>query len=213
MPTIVHGFDWPDRLVVGTIGHPGSRSFYLQARDGTRVVSVALEKEQSAALAETIDELLDELMAGEGNPFSIPAQTPVELIDNEPLDQPVQPEFQAAAISLGWDPSTMQIVIEAYPFVEQEEFLGYDDTEGDLIPDDDDDDDEEEEIELLGGPEFQASLRPEPPEMLAVRIPVGTARAFAQRTLEVVGAGRALCPLCGNPMDPDGHVCPAADEV
>jgi uncharacterized repeat protein (TIGR03847 family) len=40
-----------------------------------------------------------------------------------------------------------------------------------------------------------------------VRIPVGTARAFARRTLEIVGAGRAICPFCGEPMDPDGHVC------
>ena len=43
MPTIVHEFDWPDRVVVGTIGQPGSRTFYLQVRDGARIVSVALE--------------------------------------------------------------------------------------------------------------------------------------------------------------------------
>jgi len=36
---------------------------------------------------------------------------------------------------------------------------------------------------------------------------VGTARAFAKRTREVVGAGRPMCPLCGEPMDPDGHTC------
>ena len=54
MPTIVHRFNWPDRLVVGTVGEPGSRTFYLQARDGARIVSVALEKEQSAVLAEKI---------------------------------------------------------------------------------------------------------------------------------------------------------------
>ena len=40
MPSIVHGFDWPDRLVVGTIGRPGERAFYLQARSGKRVTSV-----------------------------------------------------------------------------------------------------------------------------------------------------------------------------
>ena len=47
----------------------------------------------------------------------------------------------------------------------------------------------------------------EPAEMLTVRMPVGTARAFAKRTREVVGAGRPMCPLCGNPIDPDGHTC------
>ena len=45
-------------------------------------------------LAEKIDEILDELMADEGNPFSIPAGTPVELVDNDPLEQPVDPEFR-----------------------------------------------------------------------------------------------------------------------
>ena len=55
MPSIVHTFDWPDRVVVGTVGRPGSRAFYLQARDGARVTSVGLEKMQSAALAEKID--------------------------------------------------------------------------------------------------------------------------------------------------------------
>jgi uncharacterized repeat protein (TIGR03847 family) len=184
MSTIVHGFDWPDRIVVGTIGQPGSRSFYLQARAGARVVSVALEKEQSALLAETIDELLDELMAVEGNPSSIPAVTPLELVDNDPLEQPVAQEFRTGQMSLGWDPSTAQVVIEAYPLVDA---------------DDSEDADEDSE--------------PEPAEMMVVRIPVGTARAFAQRTLEVVGAGRPICPLCGTPMDPEGHICPIPDDL
>jgi uncharacterized repeat protein (TIGR03847 family) len=43
--------------------------------------------------------------------------------------------------------------------------------------------------------------------MLLVRMPVGTARAFAKRTREIVGAGRPACPLCGYPMDPEGHTC------
>ena len=44
-------------------------------------------------------------------------------------------------------------------------------------------------------------------EMLLVRMPVGTARAFAKRTREIVGAGRPTCPLCGYPIDADGHIC------
>jgi len=48
--------------------------------------------------------------------------------------------------------------------------------------------------------------------MLLLRMPVGTARAFAKRTHEVVGAGRPLCPLCGTPIDADGHDCPELDE-
>lgn len=180
MPTIVHDFDWPDRFVIGTVGQPGSRAFYLQARSGARIVSVGLEKQQSAVLAEKIEEILDELMTAEGNPYSIPTSTPVELVDNDPLEQPVDEQFRTGTMSLGWDPSTAQIVIEAYPYAEID-----DDT---LDPGDGD-----------------------PEEMLLVRIPVGTARAFAMRTREIVRAGRPICLLCGTPIDANGHVCAPPD--
>lgn len=182
MAPLVHGFDWPDRFVVGTVGEPGSRTFYLQARAGRALLSVAMEKEQTAALAERIDEVLDELMAEEGNPFSVPALTPEGLVDNDPLDEPVEEQFRAGAMSLGWDPTTAQIVIETFPFLEVPE---------DAEPDD--------IIEVT------------PAEVMMVRIPVGTARAFAKRTREVVGAGRPICPLCRLPMDSDEHICELPD--
>src|SRR6185312_9931195 len=174
MPTRVHEFDWPDRVVVGTLGVPGARTFYLQVRAGAQVVSVALEKQQSAVLAEKIDEILDQLIVMEGNPYSVPTGTPVELVDNDGLEH-VKEEFRTGAMGLGWDPTTAQVVIEAYP-----------------ITDDDESADEDDADE---------------PEKLLVRMPVGTARAFAKRTREVVGAGRPACPLCGYPMDADGHTC------
>lgn len=118
MAPIVHAFDWPDRFVIGTVGRPGERTFFIQAHSGPRIVSVALEKVQSAALAERVDEVLDGLMAEDGNPFSIPALAPEGLIDNGPLEQPVEEEFRVGAMSLGWDPSTAQIVIEAFPFLD-----------------------------------------------------------------------------------------------
>ncbi|NQX34427.1 DUF3090 domain-containing protein [Herbiconiux sp. VKM Ac-2851] len=191
MPTIVHDFAWPDRVVVGTVGHPGSRTFYLQARTGAQLVSVALEKEQSAVLAEKIDEILDELMVNDGNRFSVPSTIPVELVDNEPLE-PVFEQFRAGAMGLGWDPTTAQLVVEAYPLIEAEP-----------APDD-----PAAELEWETGEPMI-----EPAELLVVRMPVGTARAFAKRTREIVGAGRPLCPLCGTPMDPEGHVCPVGDDV
>jgi uncharacterized repeat protein (TIGR03847 family) len=185
MPTTVHQFAWPDRFVVGTVGRPGSRTFYLQVRDRARVVTVVLEKEQSADLATKIDQLLDGLRAAEGNPYSVPETTPVELVDNDPLDQPIDARFRTRFLGLGWDPSTSQVIIEAYPIEEVD-----DDGEFDVDAED-----------------------AEPSEVLLVQIPVGAARAFAKRTLEVVGAGRPLCPLCGTPMDPEGHVCPVPDDV
>jgi len=177
MPTRVHEFAWPDRVVVGTIGVPGARTFYLQVRAGKQVVSISMEKQQSALLAESIDEILDELITVKGNPFSVPTGTPIELVDNDPLEA-VQEQFRTGAMSLGWDPTTAQIVIEAHPLTE------------------DDADDESLHEEAA-----------DEPEMLRVRMPVGTARAFTKRTREIVGAGRPICPLCGYPMDADGHIC------
>jgi len=189
MPTILHEFDWPDRVVVGTVGQPGSRTFYLQVRSGSQIVSIALEKQQSALLADSIDEILDQLMSTEGNPFSVPTSTPVELVDNEPLEQPVEEDFRTGTMTLGWDPTTVQIVIEAFPIV--------------VVDEDDLGDDPLDVVDA-------ATVDPE--QMLLLRIPVGTARAFAKRTHEVVGAGRPLCPLCGDPIDPDGHDCVLRDE-
>jgi len=178
MPALVHQFDWPDRVVVGTVGAPGSRTFYLQVRDGARSTSVALEKQQSAMLAEKIDEILDALLVDEGNRFSVPTETPIELVDNDPLDQPVEEQFRAGLMRLGWDPATAQVVVEAFPLDETDE---------------------------------EAAEAVEPSEVLLVKMPVGTARAFVHRTRQVVAAGRPLCPLCGSPADV-GHVCGAPDQ-
>ena len=179
MPTRVHEFAWPDRVVVGTIGLPGARTFYLQVRAGKQIVSIAMEKQQSALLAEKIDEILDQLSTVEGNPFSVPTSTPIELVDNDQLEA-VQEQFRTGALSLGWDPTTAQVVIEAYPIT-------------DVDADDNDEPLDEDGTDV--------------PEMLLVRMPVGTARAFAKRTREIVGAGRPACPLCGYPIDADGHTC------
>jgi len=179
MAAIVHGFDWPDRFVTGTVGVPGARTFYLQAQEGKRVVSVALEKQQSAALADGVDAVLDQLMTEEDKRYSIPGAAPDGLADDDPLAEPVEEEFRVGEMRLAWDPSTAQVVIQASR----------------LLLDDD----------------GTAVEEDEPGEVLVVRLPVGAARAFAARTRTVVTQGRPLCPICEEPMDPDGHVCPVAD--
>ena len=100
MSPTVHAFDWPDRFVVGAVGEPGQRTFFLQVKTGLDVLSVSLEKQQAAALADRIDEVPDTLMAEDGNPFSVPSGTPVELDDVDPLDEPVDDLFRAGTMSL-----------------------------------------------------------------------------------------------------------------
>lgn len=187
MSPTVHAFDWPDRFVVGAVGEPGQRTFFLQVKTGLDVLSVSLEKQQAAALADRIDEVLDTLMAEDGNPFSVPSGTPVELDDVDPLDEPVDDLFRAGTMSLGWDPATSQIVIEAFAIAEIELDDLASQLDADIV-----------EIEL------------EPEELLRVKIPVGSARAFAKRARDIVGAGRPVCSLCGEPME-DGHVCELPD--
>ena len=52
MSRAIHVFRTPDRFVAGTVGEPGDRSFYLQAVEQPRVVSVLLEKQQVKVLEE-----------------------------------------------------------------------------------------------------------------------------------------------------------------
>ena len=180
MPRRAHEFSWPDRVVIGTVGRPGARTFYLQVRDGTQIMSAALEKEQAALLAEKVDEILDRLLAQEDTPYTIPARTAAELVDDDPLDT-VEEQFRTGTLTLGWDPSTAQIVLEA-------ESLLVDDPSAE-------------------GADAELDQGSEELERLVVRMPVGTARAFAERAHRIVAAGRPLCPLCGRPMDPEGHTC------
>ncbi len=182
---VVHRFDPPERFVAGTVGEPGARTFFLQAREGPRLVSVALEKQQVTALAERMDELLDELMNDSRVRAVIPAVPPLASEDGAPLDQPIEEEFRAGTMTLSWDPDDERIVVEVFPYTEAAVVdpaqVGEDLTE------------------------------PEPEEVFLVRLSAAAARAFVKRAELVVGAGRPSCPFCGHPIDPDGHLCVRAN--
>jgi uncharacterized repeat protein (TIGR03847 family) len=62
--------------------------------------------------------------------------------------------------------------------------------------------------ELLTADDEDAAGLPDP---LEVRLTVTRPqlRVLARHGSQVVARGRPLCPLCGNPLDPAGHVCPA----
>ena len=180
MPRRAFVFDPPDRFVAGTIGEPGSRTFFLQAREGSRVVSVVLEKTQVAVLAERLGSLLTEL-----DQRGIAELNPVQLPDDvAPLDEPLNEAFRAGTLTLGWDGERRSVLIEARAQTEEE-----------------DDPETLESLEDLGDD-------PEGPDLFRVRITADAARTFVERAMRVVRQGRPPCPLCGNPLDAAGHICP-----
>jgi uncharacterized repeat protein (TIGR03847 family) len=109
-------FDRPRRFVAGTVGTPGDRTFYLQAADAARVVSVALEKQQVAVLADRIEQLLDEVVARTGAALPDPGE-----LDADALEQPIDEEFRVGAMALAWDSDSEVVVIEAQAPVEDTE--------------------------------------------------------------------------------------------
>ncbi|MFI5935461.1 DUF3090 domain-containing protein [Actinoplanes sp. NPDC051494] len=188
----VHAFEPPERFVAGTVGEPGDRTFFLQARGGGRVVSVSLEKVQVSLLAEKLEELLVEASKRFG--VDLPETSPLVVNDNEPLDNPVDEEFRVGTLGLAFDVDTSTVVIEAIEAGEADpEVELVEDEDGPVDDDDDDEDDDEPDDDL---------------DRLRVRLTPEATRAFIDRARRVVNAGRPPCPLCGQPLDPAGHLCP-----
>ena len=189
----VHAFEPPERFVAGTVGEPGDRTFFLQARGGGRVISVALEKVQVSLLAEKLEELLTEASRRFG--VDLPDAPVLAINDNEPLDTPVDEEFRVGTLGLAFDVDTGTVVIEAIEAGEgdAEVELDEDDEDDDDPIADDDDEDDEPDDDL---------------DRLRVRLTPEATRAFIDRARRVVAAGRPPCPLCGQPLDPAGHLCP-----
>ncbi|PPK65256.1 DUF3090 domain-containing protein [Actinokineospora auranticolor] len=177
MARVIHVFRQPDRFIAGTVGQPGDRTFYLQAVESARTVSVTIEKQQVAVLAERIGSLLEEVHRRFG--AEVDDRVEDDDVDAEPLQVPVEEEFRVGTMGLGWDAETRAVVIELLAATEGEvdESVVLDDTE-------------------------------DGPDAVRVFLSPTEARAFAERADRVVNAGRKPCPLCGEPLDPEGHVCP-----
>lgn len=173
MTRIDYAFPAPERVVVGTIGQPGERAFYLQARQENRICSVLLEKQQAAVLADAVEELLDEQSPDDSRQSS---RTPVDVA---PLDVPLTEEFRVMRLTLGWSPADSMVRIEAWSV------------------EDADDPDEADDADTV--------------QVLTVAMSASYAREFIRRTRAVVAAGRRACPVCEQPMQPEGHICPRAN--
>ncbi len=174
MTRSIHIFRTPDRFVAGTVGQPGNRTFYLQAVHDQRVVSVVLEKQQVAVLAERIGALLAEV----NRRFGTPLPPEAEVADLSPLVTPVDAEFRVGTMGLGWDAEAQSVVVE---------LLAVSDTAFDASV-------------ILDDAE-------EGPDAVRVFLSPESAQQFAARSQRVISAGRPPCPLCDEPLDPEGHLC------
>jgi uncharacterized repeat protein (TIGR03847 family) len=162
MSILVHSFEKPDRFVVGTVGEPGQRTFFLQ---------------------------LDEALRRSGGDAAIPAIAPAGVGDGRPLDQPIVEEFRVGTITLSWDAEEGSVVIELFPVSEEPATESFDEESAEP----------EEPVEV------------EADEMVVVKLDPAYARSFVRRAQTVVSAGRPPCQFCGNPLDPEGHLCPRAN--
>ena len=95
------------------------------------------------------------------------------------LAEPLEPDFRVGQLSLSYDAERDRVLVVAT------ELQAGEDT------------DDEDLLELA--------------DPLTVRLFVTRAqlRVLARHGAQVVARGRPLCPLCGNPLDSTGHICPA----
>ena len=97
--------------------------------------------------------------------------------DDRPLDEPLRELFRVGVMALAWEPASATVVIEAQPQRE-----------------------DSDHVEV-------ADEATEGPDLMRVRIAPGEAREFVRRAAGLIGAGRPLCPFCGQPLEPTGHFC------
>lgn len=154
------------RITVGAVGEPGARTFFLQARDAERLVTLVVEKEQVELLSASVVEILARVgQEVEEGPMS------AEL----DLEEPIEPEWRVGRLSLGYEADRDLMLLEA----------------AELLDDDEDEVDERE------------------PDTVRLYASRDQMLALARHGVAVAAAGRPRCQLCGNPLDPDGHLCPA----
>jgi len=178
----------PDYFTTGAVGQPGQRVFYLQGRQERQVVTLKVEKEQVAALADYVAGLLAKL------PAAAAASTDL------PLLEPVEPAWAVGSLGLGYDDTSDRLVVVANEAIEQEDADG-------------EEEDEEDAPQIEAAEASEATDPSEAPEGATARFLITRAQAaaFVERARALVKAGRPICPMCQQPKDPEGHVCPRSN--
>lgn len=123
-------FDPVERFVAGTVGQPGERTFFIQARQGSRLISVSCEKSQVQALADRLMYMVREIK--QSDPTVVITRVPR---DDAPLETPIEEEFRVGVIGIAFDDSRQLIQIDLQAVSEgvedEPDFIDVDDLSSD----------------------------------------------------------------------------------
>lgn len=108
MDEFTYDLDQVTRITASAIGKPGERVFYLQARRGREIISLIAEKEQVRALAQHVDQFLEELT--EKNPL-LSSPDDFMLISDMSLEEPLESRFRIAQMGLKHDAERDLIIL------------------------------------------------------------------------------------------------------
>lgn len=120
MAQVVHRYEFPERFVAGTVGEPGERTFFVQARQGNRLTSVSCEKRQVQVLADHLERVLDELQRLSEGALRIP-KAREHADDLDPLDAPLEEDFRAGTMTIAWDSLLSAVQIELFSETDDDE--------------------------------------------------------------------------------------------
>ena len=180
-----------DKITAGAVGEPGERTFYLQARTGIELLTLLVEKQQVELLSTSILEILATVgkETGEG-----PGEAQLEL------EEPLEPMWRVGRLSIGYQEDRDLMLLEAEELVPEDE-------------EEEADEEDQEEEHVLDVPPDLGRLDPELAEPERDRLRLWATReqmlALSRHGAEIAARGRPRCQFCGNPMDPEGHQCPA----
>ncbi len=118
MANPLYEFDPVTHITAGALGEPGHRTFYIQAERGLDRLTLLCEKEQVLALAEAIDEMLNNLE----KEFSLSRLEEVTFDEVEmTIKEPVEPVFRVGSMGLGYDAERDRILLVAQELLAEEE--------------------------------------------------------------------------------------------
>ena len=118
MPEFTYDLDPVTRITTNTVGEPGKRVFYIQARRDREIVSLICEKEQVRALAQAIDQLLEDL--SEKNPLLSSTDDMLVLASDMSLDEPLESRFRVSQMGIGYDADRDMVIVVMQGTAEEE---------------------------------------------------------------------------------------------